>query len=801
MAFFLLTIAKRKKMHLAPTRIRARAIFDTATRPRAPQNERAMRTLTTPNVFDNVSASVETSLPPIPRIPAPRSPVQIANTTPVPGSQCHDIETFLRLLHAPGDVFEVRIPKTPQRAGQTYKATAAGYFDNPAKAVSEIKKWERTAKPPGVYVTVNPVRPDLIARANNRIEWKAEATSSDPDIIRRRWMMLDIDSNRPAKVSATNDELDHAKLTSQEIRHWLTEQGWPQPLRGMSGNGAYLLYSIDLPNDDESAELVKRVLQALAARFNNEHAHVDVLVFNASRIVKVLGTMARKGDSIDVRPHRQSYFIVTDGEIQTVSHEQLEAIANLIPSAPKPPPANDPAVTGKMTIDDRAIARCRAYLAKMPPAIEGQNGSTQMLEAAATGARFGLSPPIFRSLLAEYSDRCEPPWSDAEIDHKLSDGYDKDRKSGEWGKRLTDDRYAVPDPMPNLSSVATTDPPVTATDSDSSTKPSALSDFLIEYPHKRRPIIKDLLRAGETMNIIGASKAGKSWLILGLLLAMAAGRVWLGRNLAKGRVLLIDNELHREELSSRIGRAMAAMEITNDDIGDRFDVLPLRGQLADIHTLATMMGGLASVGYAMIALDAFYRVLPEGVSENDNAQMASIYNKIDEIAGSLDCAIVLNHHASKGDQSGKAITDVGSGAGSISRAADTHLIVRPHELDGHAVLEGVCRSFAPVVPTTIRYDWPLWSVSDIEPKVKRPQQRDGSENAKRDQQSDDTVIEIFSTGPQTRWHVRKETGWGQARVDRTLQRLLDLKKITAVSETDPTTGEAVEKFAITRAAQ
>jgi hypothetical protein len=104
------------------------------------------------------------------------------------------------------------------------------------------------------------------------------------------------------------------------------------------------------------------------------------------------------------------------------------------------------------------------------------------------------------------------------------------------------------------------------------------------------------------------------------------------------------------------------------------------------------------------------------------------------------------------------------------------------------------------VPTTIRYDWPLWSVSDIAPKVRRPQQRDGSDNSKRDQQSDDTVVEILSTGSQTRWHIRKETSWGQARVDRTLQRLLDLKKITTVSQNDPTTGEAIEKFALTRAA-
>ena len=42
--------------------------------------------------------------------------------------------------------------------------------------------------------------------------------------------------------------------------------------------------------------------------------------------------------------------------------------------------------------------------------------------------------------------------------------------------------------------------------------------------------------------------------------------------------------------------------------------------------------------------------------------------------------------ASKGDQSGKSTTDVGSGAGSQSRAADTHLIIRQHEQEDVAVM-------------------------------------------------------------------------------------------------------------------
>ena len=43
-----------------------------------------------------------------------------------------DIEQALRLLHEPGDVFEVRALKVPRRYGKP--ATVSGYFDDPTKA-------------------------------------------------------------------------------------------------------------------------------------------------------------------------------------------------------------------------------------------------------------------------------------------------------------------------------------------------------------------------------------------------------------------------------------------------------------------------------------------------------------------------------------------------------------------------------------------------------------------------------------------------------------------------------------------
>ncbi|MCD4825945.1 MAG: helicase RepA family protein, partial [Phycisphaerae bacterium] len=98
-----------------------------------------------------------------------------------------------------------------------------------------------------------------------------------------------------------------------------------------------------------------------------------------------------------------------------------------------------------------------------------------------------------------------------------------------------------------------------------------------------------------------------------------------------------------------------------------------------------------------------------GTDENDNGAIAYLYNLIDRYAGQLQCAFVLIHHASKGNQSGKAVTDVGAGAGSQSRAADTHLILRPHEEEGITVLESAVRSWPPMEPLGLSWEWPLFT--------------------------------------------------------------------------------------------
>ena len=240
------------------------------------------------------------------------------------------------------------------------------------------------------------------------------------------------------------------------------------------------------------------------------------------------------------------------------------------------------------------------------------------------------------------------------------------------------------------------------------------------YPTLREPVIEGLLREGETMNIISAPKAGKSWLVIDLALAVATGRPWLDMECVPGEVLILDNELHGETSANRIPKVAAARGIKLEAIADRLYIENLRGRLQDIYALRPYFGQFAPGRFKIIVLDAFYRFLPIRTDENDNATMASLYNHLDSFADHLKCCFVLIHHTSKGNQSSKELTDVGAGAGAQSRATDTHLILRRHEEQDVVVMDAAVRSWPPRAPRCLRWVWPVWEpVDDLDPTALR----------------------------------------------------------------------------------
>jgi hypothetical protein len=244
------------------------------------------------------------------------------------------IAETLELIHPEGNVFEIRILD----AGRA--RTVSGYFDDVEKAAQAIGKYD--GKVPGIFVTANPVKPDLLSRAENKLKEFAKVTTDDPGVLVRRWLPVDIDPKRESGISSTDRERDAALALAKKVRAHLTNEGWPGGLLVMSGNGAHLWYRIQMPNDDASRDLIKRTLEALDAKFTTDKVEVDTSVFNAARIMKVPGTMVCKGDNTDDRPHRRAELLDRPSRLTVVSAAQLMALAGPTPPPPPPPPRSTP---------------------------------------------------------------------------------------------------------------------------------------------------------------------------------------------------------------------------------------------------------------------------------------------------------------------------------------------------------------------------------------------------------------------------------------------------------------------------
>lgn len=219
------------------------------------------------------------------------------------------------LFFEPGEVTEIRAYGL-SRTSKAWEGWAGGtgivygYFDNPddfAKAAAALER----AHAPGIYFTLNPVVPDLLARAANRLKAAGAktVTTSDKDILCIRWLPIDLDPVRPAGISSTDKELQYSLKIRARIKEFMeTKFEFNAPILAVSGNGAHLVYRLeDLENSEETTGLIKKCLAAIAKEFSDKKINVDQKVFNPARIWKLYGTTGRKGDHTRQRPHRKSY--------------------------------------------------------------------------------------------------------------------------------------------------------------------------------------------------------------------------------------------------------------------------------------------------------------------------------------------------------------------------------------------------------------------------------------------------------------------------------------------------------------
>lgn len=198
-----------------------------------------------------------------------------------------------------------------------------------------------------------------------------------------------------------------------------------------------------------------------------------------------------------------------------------------------------------------------------------------------------------------------------------------------------------------------------------------LEEQMQNLPPLAPELIQGVLRKGHKLLLSGPSKAGKSYALIELCIAIAEGVPWMGLPCATGGVLYVNLELDRASCLHRFQEVYQAMGIQPRN-PDAIDVWNLRGRSCPMDKLAPKLIRRAlKKGYTAVIIDPIYKVITG--DENSADQMAAFCNQFDRIATELGCAVIYCHHHSKGSQGQKNSMDRASGSGVFARDPDALL--------------------------------------------------------------------------------------------------------------------------------
>jgi hypothetical protein len=233
-----------------------------------------------------------------------------------------DIIASIEFLHPGNSVFEIC-------AFDRYGKPLAGWFRDKAQAVAEVQRISKDPTLKAIYITLNPCHDALLSRSNQIKPVKSR--TQDVDILNINHLYIDADAVRPSDTNSSDEEHELAISKIHDIKHDLSEQEWPEPLCGDSGNGGMLVYCIEpQPNTEETKKLIQTVLKALAERYDTPLVNIDQKVHNPARIAKLLGTMTRKGDPAPDRPQRLSRILSIPEKQELVTLKQLQKFTSAV---------------------------------------------------------------------------------------------------------------------------------------------------------------------------------------------------------------------------------------------------------------------------------------------------------------------------------------------------------------------------------------------------------------------------------------------------------------------------------------
>lgn len=245
----------------------------------------------------------------------------------------------------------------------------------------------------------------------------------------------------------------------------------------------------------------------------------------------------------------------------------------------------------------------------------------------------------------------------------------------------------------------------------------SLAEYKDNPPVLPEELIQGILRRGHKMLISGSSKAGKSFLLMELCVAIAEGKTWLGFSCRKGRVLYVNLEIDPASCINRFLKIYEALKMPKENM-DNIVVWNLRGHAVPLDQLVPkLIRRVRDQHLDAIVIDPIYKVITG--DENSASEMGQFCNQFDKICNETGCSIIYCHHHSKGAQGSKRAMDRASGSGVFARDPDAQLDMIQLELsdelkytvrDGNATawrLESNLREFENIKPVNFWFEYPI----------------------------------------------------------------------------------------------
>ena len=250
----------------------------------------------------------------------------------------------------------------------------------------------------------------------------------------------------------------------------------------------------------------------------------------------------------------------------------------------------------------------------------------------------------------------------------------------------------------------------------------SLAEYKDNPPELPEELIKGILRRGHKMLISGSSKAGKSFLLMELCVAIAEGTSWLGFPCRQGRVLYVNLEIDPPSAINRFLKIYEALGIPMNH-SENIILWNLRGHAVPLDQLVPkLIRRVRDQRLDAIVIDPIYKVITG--DENSASEMGQFCNQFDKICNETGCSTIYCHHHSKGAQGMKKAMDRASGSGVFARDPDAQLDMIELELsedvknnvaDNGATgwrLESSLREFPNIKPVNFWFDYPIHRIDN-----------------------------------------------------------------------------------------